>query len=669
MLWNISQAQTTVFFDDFESGAGAWILSGTWGTTSLDAFSGSNSLTESPIGNYGDGLSISAYLATGVDLTTALDAQLNFWAIYDIEAGFDFMYIEASSDGGMSWVTLDVFDGEGFLSPWVQYSYSMGAFVGSADVRVRFRFESDVAVNWDGMYFDDVEIVSFTTDLAPPLILHDQPFLYEGALGDYVVTADIIDASGVLMSNLHYQVDGGPWLDIAGAPGAGDEWNYTIPEQAPGSLVNYWMDATDSAVAVNVTVSDTFSYIAGNHIFYDNGVVDFVNSYGPAGLSGGVATAVRISLAGASDLSTALIRNYTDPGRPNDSIRVHVWADAGGVPGADLITPVTVFPAATIGNPNPMTVVDLRPYSSSLSGITGDVWIGYDVPAGQAWLVQTTPGIGGRTFFTDGFSWTPLTDDYHFRLVTGAPLGAPEADFSYTGDPVIDFTDLSTNTPTSWDWDFGDGSTSTLQDPSHTYADNGIYTVCLTAANSTAADTHCEDVNVGGVVFAPVAAFSFDVTGDPEVSFTDLSTNVPDSWSWEFGDGAVSSDQNPMHTYPNNGTFNACLTVSNAAGSDGPVCQLVDVSGISSVEEIAAINLKIGPNPCTDFLQLSFAPIQQIEAWVHVVDMQGKRLQSFPMPQNSSGLRIDVQDLAAGLYWLEWEQENAHFGRSFQVGR
>lgn len=71
---------------------------------------------------------------------------------------------------------------------------------------------------------------------------------------------------------------------------------------------------------------------------------------------------------------------------------------------------------------------------------------------------------------------------------------APVADFSvsvtaaYTGEDIT-FTDLSTEDPTSWAWDFGDGNSSTDQNPTHTYADAGVYTVILTATNEFGSDT------------------------------------------------------------------------------------------------------------------------------------------------------------------------------------
>jgi PKD repeat protein len=139
----------------------------------------------------------------------------------------------------------------------------------------------------------------------------------------------------------------------------------------------------------------------------------------------------------------------------------------------------------------------------------------------------------------------------------------------------VDFTDTSTNTPTSWTWDFDDTGTSTLRNPSHTYASGGTYNVCLTAANAGGSDSACQDVTV---TKPPTAEFDFSVDGQ-DAAFTDTSTDTPTSWSWDFDDGNSSTSQNPSHTFASGGTYNVCLTATNAGGSD-PQCRSVTVYGI-----------------------------------------------------------------------------------------
>ncbi len=161
---------------------------------------------------------------------------------------------------------------------------------------------------------------------------------------------------------------------------------------------------------------------------------------------------------------------------------------------------------------------------------------------------------------------------------SGGGGNPPVADFS--GNPVsgtaplnVSFSDLSTNSPTSWAWNFGDGHTSNAQNPSHTYTSAGDYTVTLTVSNNDGQDSEVKtnyiSVAAGGT--APTAAFSGTPTSGTvplDVSFSDASTDNPTSWSWDFGDGNTSTAQNPTHTYTAAGTYTVSLTVSNAYGND-----------------------------------------------------------------------------------------------------
>ena len=154
----------------------------------------------------------------------------------------------------------------------------------------------------------------------------------------------------------------------------------------------------------------------------------------------------------------------------------------------------------------------------------------------------------------------------------------PSADF--VGNPTkgdapltVQFNDNSTGNPTSWSWNFGDGSTSTQQNPLHIYTNPGKYTVSLTATNDCGSDpeTKTDYIEVTEPGQAPVANFEGNPTqgcAPLTVQFTDQSTNNPTSWSWTFGDGGTSTAQYPSYTYANPGTYTVSLTASNQFGFD-----------------------------------------------------------------------------------------------------
>ncbi|OPY36823.1 MAG: PKD domain protein [Methanoregulaceae archaeon PtaU1.Bin059] len=178
-----------------------------------------------------------------------------------------------------------------------------------------------------------------------------------------------------------------------------------------------------------------------------------------------------------------------------------------------------------------------------------------------------------------------------------APVAAFTSDVQSGSAPLtVQFTDDSTNTPTSWAWDFeNDGIVdSAEQNPSHVYDTPGTYTVNLTVTNSAGSDSEIKTdyITVISPVIAPVAAFTSDVqsgTAPLTVQFTDDSTNTPTSWAWDFeNDGIVdSAEQNPSHVYDTPGTYTVNLTVTNAVGSDSEVkADYITVTSPPSIDEL-----------------------------------------------------------------------------------
>jgi gliding motility-associated-like protein len=178
----------------------------------------------------------------------------------------------------------------------------------------------------------------------------------------------------------------------------------------------------------------------------------------------------------------------------------------------------------------------------------------------------------------------------------------PTADFNFTG-PVcetraLNFTDNSVpnaGSLNSWSWNFGDGSpVSPLQNPTHTYALPGTYTVTLQVTTNKGCVSTVLPLQVV-VNRLPEAGFSFpESCQDDAVQFTDTSKVTGGSitqWSWNFGDAsALSTLQNPQHNYAAPGVYNVTLTATTNNGCAATTSASVTVNGDTPVADFTTLN-------------------------------------------------------------------------------
>ncbi|MBK7105016.1 MAG: T9SS type A sorting domain-containing protein [Ignavibacteriae bacterium] len=421
-------AQTQVFTDNFSSGTTNWVLTGNWGLTTSNYYSASNSLAESPSGDYTNIQSTSA-TSINIDLSSYQGAEFSFWAKYNLENAFDYVYVEISKDGGTSFVKLTEFTG--VSSTWQKYTFNIGTFAGNTNVKIRFRFYSDQYIVADGIYIDDVEILGSTIDNSAPLIVHDGPQFYEGTQNNNIVIAEITDVSGINSSTLFYNVDGVGPNSVTGINTSGNNYSFTIPAQNPGSMISYKIKAVDNASSPNQTdtsIATQYKYISGTYLAYDDGIVDAV-----ATTTGTAAVAVKISVSTNmyGRLVYALIRNYRDSNLSNSNMLFHVWSNNNGVPGTDLITPFSVTPEATLDNPFPFTRIDLRNYTE-LHDLQNDFFIGYTVPVNSVSMVVSNVSHG-RSYSFNGTTWSAYSKDYEMRAIifeSSSPLPVELTSFS-----------------------------------------------------------------------------------------------------------------------------------------------------------------------------------------------------------------------------------------------
>ncbi|MCB0395904.1 MAG: PKD domain-containing protein [Flavobacteriales bacterium] len=299
----------------------------------------------------------------------------------------------------------------------------------------------------------------------------------------------------------------------------------------------------------------------------------------------------------------------------NTSTGSGVWTTLGSgtfVPNANVTNPF-YCPGATDDLLGSVTLVFESTNNGLCNSVSDTVTIGL-VPGPQADFISNDNCIGDSTQFMDnstkGFgninTWSWFFGDgnvsgqpnpihlynaqttYNVIYIVKDDRGCadtiqkdvfvhplPDAEFLYTpgclGEPVI-FVDTSQvadgDSVITWYWQFGDGDTSTLQNPTHIYPVNGGYPVTLIVSSNVG----CSDTVINGitVLAPPNADFTMDKTllklKEP-VSFTDLSTGGIGSWFWDFGDGNTDTDQNPVHSYDQDtGVYTIMLIVTDLNG-------------------------------------------------------------------------------------------------------
>ena len=218
---------------------------------------------------------------------------------------------------------------------------------------------------------------------------------------------------------------------------------------------------------------------------------------------------------------------------------------------------------------------------------------------------------------------------------------------------VVSFSDASTTAGTisAWSWDFGDGNSSTLQNPTHTYAAAGTFNVCLTVTDGCASETTCRMITTT-VCTGPTAAFT-ETTNMLSVEFTDASTSpgTITAWNWDFGDGSSSALQNPQHVYTASGMYQACLTVTDGCTTDSTCMQLnLVIDGIEENQFLSEASLY--PNPTNGWITVDLATTAPQNLVLEVVDLTGKLIYEAYEPAAMTNLVLDLSAAESGLYYL-----------------
>ncbi len=219
-----------------------------------------------------------------------------------------------------------------------------------------------------------------------------------------------------------------------------------------------------------------------------------------------------------------------------------------------------------------------------------------DTTTTYSWLAKESQGAVASIQYN---STTGAVSRFTYSL-TPPVIPAPVADFSWvnTSGGLVQFTDLSTNSPTTWFWDFGDGATSSAQNPNHIYAVNSSYNVCLNVINGGGSDTICKNIqvtNVSAANSAPVAVndstnTAYETAVVVNAINNDLDPdgdNIAVTTAYNAANGTVAVNGNGTITFTPATGFSGSTTFQYAICDDG----------VPSLCDTATVYIEVGTAP------------------------------------------------------------------------
>ena len=181
-------------------------------------------------------------------------------------------------------------------------------------------------------------------------------------------------------------------------------------------------------------------------------------------------------------------------------------------------------------------------------------------------LVTDVNGCRDSLVFTDTIWVNEVTTDFS--------VDPPEGCFPLN----TQFTDLSTSlygNVNQWEWDFGDSTAiGQITNPAHLYNQEGVFDISLTATDDLGC-TKTTTLDSLVEVYRPIARFATEDTlscSAHGVNFKNNSSGKELSFSWDFGDGLSSTEEDPIHIYAMDGTYDVCLTVTDGIGCENTRC-------------------------------------------------------------------------------------------------
>ncbi len=296
-----------------------------------------------------------------------------------------------------------------------------------------------------------------------------------------------------------------------------------------------------------------------------------------------------------------------------------------------------------------------------------DDFLLYDGPDVNSTLIGNYTGgdLLGQTVTTTGGDLTVRVDTdgsvtpdgfqafWECISVTEVPVPAFGNEVMSECEGIMQFTDTSTQYPDTWNWDFGDGNTSTEQNPEHSYAASGNYTVTLEACNIIGCETIVQEVSIQNVMFVDINFNNFIDVGIPTL-FQNLTEGAVTT-NWDFGNGDVTiNSATAIVTYDAIGIYTVTVEVTDASGCTREHTfdiEIVSV-GIDGNDPTPTV-LELFPNPANDIINVNYSFNGTKDLTVNLFDALGRLVFTEKVNTTNQYQRvINLEDKARGMYLI-----------------
>ncbi len=377
------------------------------------------------------------------------------------------------------------------------------------------------------------------------------------------------------------------------------------------------------------------------------------------------------------DGTTSTVANPTHSYATSGTYNVCLVITSGGCIDS-FCMPVTAFAPSSCNasftylanSPNTATFNN----TSSVAGVMQTIW---DFGDGSTQVLYgnvnpthtyATPGIYNVCIVVIDTVFPCIDSFCDSVIITGTLLPCNASFISNINLNTANFTSTSTGVGLTYLWWFGDGFTSTMANPIHTYSLPGLYNVCLFVIDSSNAciDSVCSNVTI----LPPTscnAQFTATINGCNAI-LTNTTTGSYNSGLWLLGNGStqlLSTTNNVVTTsYPTNGVYNVCLVVIDTLlGCIDSFCSPIVIFGcataVDGFSNNHSVNLYPNPTQANAYLDIVSTKVEPI--FIHIVDIMGKSLYSnqFNLAKGTNKVSIPVENFATGQYIIRLTDSQA----------